>query len=372
MKTNLLVLILMGLACGLLISCGSTQYAAVKRYISHEDFTRAQTELEATGPSDAQGWALLAECRLLQQDYLGLADAAHRSLALSDEFRGEINHFLQLAFIEQLNSGILAFNDGNDPEASRLFNQLLVYSQAIREYMTPQMVKTSQRVAGLAGAVSIRLKNFPSARAYLEGLRSQWKSNPALLERVAFIYFQMGEPQLCVATCESLLVREPKNTTVLELRTQACQQLGHADATVNAYRDALELSPDSIIIHRNIGIILFQLEEWKEARSHLAIAFHNKPADSLSLLVMMSECLYNEGDYEGALQGFKRAAEGEGGSPDLYKAMGACYRCLGDRKQADVAFREATRVAGRNRTSAALDSAGISPGDLQRIGRDGK
>jgi len=361
MKFYLLVLILATLVYGLLTGCGSMQYAAVKRYINHEEYTRAQTDLEASGPADAQGWALLAQCRLLQKDYLGLAAAAGKSLALSKQYHVQIQHYLQQAFIEQLNAGVQAFYDGNDPEAARLFNQLLVYCQAISGNMTPEMTRASQKAAALAGAVSIRLRDYPNARTYLEGLKSQWASNPALLERVAFIYYQMGEPALCVATCESLLVRQPLNPTVLQLRTQAYQQLGHADATVNAYRDALEQPFGGPVLHRNLGIILFQLEDWKEARPHLEAAFRSRPSDSLNLSVMIAECLYNEGDYDSALRRFRAVSDAQGGSPDLYRAMGACYRGLGDSKQADVAFREAVRLAGRVQGDAALDSSKTEP-----------
>lgn len=355
------ILLLIGSLGCVLGGCGSVQYADVKRQISHEEYSRAQTALEAAGPVDAEGWALLAESRLCQKDYLGLAAAAQRSLAISGEFHVQIDHYLQQAFIEQVSAGIRAFDDGDDPEASRLFGQLLVYCQAIRERMTPAMTRTSQKAAALAGSVAIRLRDYPNAKSYLEGLRAEWKSNPALLERLAFIYYQMGEPQLCVATCESLLVKQPASLTVLQLRAQAYQQLGHADATVNAYRDALEEFADSPVLNRNLGIILFDLEDWKQARARLETAYRMRPADSLSLLVMIAECLYNEGNFDGALQRFKRALDAGGPNPDLLRAVAACYRNLGDRKQAAAAFREAERLTHSSTLGLASDSATTAP-----------
>jgi len=338
------------------------QYAEVKRNISHEDYSGAQALLDSAGPTDAQGWALLAECSLRQKDYIGLADAARRSLAISGEYGSRLDYLLRQAFVEQLHAGIQAFDEGNDPESARLLNQLIVYGQTIRSYMSPEMVRASHEVVALAGAVSIRLKNYPNAREYLEGLRTQWKNNTALLERLALTYYQMGELGRCVATCESLLVKQPSDTTALQLRTQACQQLGKRDATVNAYRDALEKSPSSPILHRNLGTLLFELQDWKEARSHLEAASLSKPSDSLSLITMIAECLYNEADFQGALQRFKRAANRPGANAELFRAMGACYRSLGDRTLADAAFREAARKENRTRVEVTQDSTGsVSP-----------
>jgi len=139
----------------------------------------------------------------------------------------------------------------------------------------------------------------------------------------------------------------------LQLRAQACQQLGYGDATVNAYRDALEASSSSVALHRNLGVILFGLENWKDARPHLEIAYRSKPADSLSLLLMIAECLYHDGNYAGALERFKRAAEVRGPDSDLYRAIGACYYSMGDRVPADAAFREAARLAARTQRESA-------------------
>jgi tetratricopeptide (TPR) repeat protein len=335
--------------------CASDHYADIRRFMAHEEYQRAQSQIEQSGPSDAEGWALLAECRMQQENWLPFAEAARKSLDLSNQMRVRIDYDLHRAFIEQLSSGIRAYEDGNDLEAVRRFNQLLVYFRAIVDYSTPEMKETAQRITALAGTISIRLRDFPNARSYLEGLRSDWQDKPELLERLALVYLQMGEPQSCIAVCESALVRDPASTEVLNLRAEAFQTLGRNTATINAYRDALELSPASAILHRNLGILLFSMGGWKEARGHLEAANRLGTADSLNIATMIAQCLFDEGDITGALRGYESIAKSDTGNADITRAIGACYRNLGNRLKAEAAFREARRLE-LLRTFGASDS----------------
>jgi tetratricopeptide (TPR) repeat protein len=347
------IFVIAGLSSGLWMGCTSARYAGERRAIAHEDFARARSQLESEGPVDAEGWALLAQCRLFQKDYLGLANAAVKSLDLSGQYRVQMDHWLEQGFIEQVAEGVKAFNEGRDTDAARLFNQLLVFCEQVRNYMTPQMIRTSQKIAALAGAASIRLRDYPNARAYLEGLRSEWNENPALLERLAYIYNQIGEPRLCAATCESLLTREPLNTDVLKLRADAYRQIGDLQATVNAYRDALELDSSSTILEHNLGVLLFDMGDWKQALPHLEASRRSDVSDSLAILIMIGQCHYNEGDYEHALRTFRQVAQVRPDNPDVYREIGACLRSLGNRSEAEAAFQRARQ----------LSASAATPGD---------
>ncbi|MCX6601853.1 MAG: tetratricopeptide repeat protein [bacterium] len=328
----------------------------MKRYVRQEQYDLAAKELLSEGPRDAQGWALLAVCRYHSKDYAGLAEAAGNSLKLSQEFRSLLSYHLQKALIDQLRVAVKAYESGNDLEASQQFNQLLVFAKSIDRKMKPDIEALRDQIMSLAAESSFRLKNYPQALGYLETLAEQWKDNVELSERLAYTYYYMGQRDKCVATCERILKAAPLDANILGLRAQAVGELGKPDAAVNAYRDALACPVNQSVLNRNIGILLFTLKDWAQARTHLEGAIAGDPPQKAQLISMAAECCYYLGDYDAALAHYKHYGRIRPNDPDAVRAMGSCYLSKGDRTAADAAFTEAARLMRADSTHTARDS----------------
>jgi tetratricopeptide (TPR) repeat protein len=342
----------------LVVSCAPVRYTDIQRDLREQKYVLVQQELERTGPTDAQGWALLAECRYYLMDYAGQAEASRRSLSLSDEFQPLIVRFLRLSYVEQLEKAIRVLNAGNDLEAVKLLSEVVVFGKSIDKTMDPLIVKTNQRVIAFAAVASIRLKNYPQAQSYLEGLSSEWKESPELLEQLAFIYYQIGEARLCVTTCESVLARQPDNMNVLKMRAQAAEGLGERDVALQAYRDLIARTPDGQVPQRNLGTLLFHLEDWHEARMHLESAMSQFDADSLALFKMAAECAFHEKNFKSALVYYQRIAASAPWDEDAQRGIGTCLWITGKREDAKAAFLRAQRIAAADTAGQASEHPG--------------
>ncbi|MBU0509059.1 tetratricopeptide repeat protein [bacterium] len=335
-------ILFVGLVVALLCDgCGSARYSLAKRYIRQEQYDLARRELASVGPRDAQGWALLATCSFYEKDYPALADAATHSLAMSQEFRPWLSYYLQQAFIEQLRGAVKAFQNKSDLDAIREFSQALVFSEAIDEKMKRDIVETRERIKSLAAAAALRLKDYPQAQTYLESLSDKWKEDVALLERLATAYYHMGKHDRCVATCETILSKSPGHSNALALRAQALAESGKGTETLNAYRDARSGNIRHSLLERNIGLLLYNMQDWQPAREHLQRTLEAGESKNDSLLIIVAECCYQAGDYESALQRYQQASRLRPSDPEILRALGACYGKLGDDIAARAAFTEA-------------------------------
>ncbi len=313
--------------------------------MSVEDYEQAEQYLLADSLRDAQAWAMLAECRFHRGDYSGQLEASEMSLALSNVYHERVAHYLHEGYVAQLTSALEAVESGNDLEVSKLLSETIVFGQAITTEMNPRIAATNARLPALAAATALKLKDNPRAETYLNGLHKQWQNRPELLERLAHTYYQMGQRQSCVDVCEHVLLQQPDNSAVLNLRAQALRGSDRQAATLNAYRDALESFGDQPLMQREMGMLLFELGEWKQAEQSLELAYRSGDADSLDLLILMAECAFNDGGYLQALEHYQHALRIQPMSRDVLRAIGACHWRLGEPKEAKAAFELAAKMS---------------------------
>jgi tetratricopeptide (TPR) repeat protein len=330
----------------LLVGCTAVRYGDARRSLSRGDYADAVSRLEAERELDATGWSLLAESRMYAEDYPGVVTAAQNAAKLSEQYRPRVSHFVQQSFIWQLSAATKSYEAGDDPEAARRFGELLVFGKGALEFLTPEQRTALERATGLAAAVSIRLKEYPNARAQMESLQSAWQDDPALLEQLAIIYDKMGDAANCARTCERALILTPENRNLLGLRAQSYRKLGETSNALNAHRDALAKSPGSAVLSRNIGVLLYDLEDWVQARYYLEPT-ERENDDSLAVLALIAECYYHEGNSKQALGCYQRLVKAEPTRAAYFRGLGACYRLNGDAKQSDAAFAEARRLDGQ-------------------------
>lgn len=340
-RTTVIIVI----AASLFISCASVRYADVQRDLREQKYTAAKQLLAQAGPTDAQGLALQAECCYDLLDYVGQAEASRKALAVSDEFRPRIVRFLRLAYVEQLDKALRVYNAGNDLETVKLLSEVAVFGKLVDKTMDPLIVKVNQRVISFSAFVSIRLKDNPQARAFLDGLCAEWKDRPEHLQQLAFVYYQIGEARRCVETCEMVLARRPDNLEVLRMRAQASEGLGERDVALHAYGDVIEHTPDTRIPQHNLGTLLYYLEDWHEARQHFESAVALSDPDSLDLLRMTAECAYREKDFPAALAYYQRLSRNAPRDGDAQRGMGACLWIMGKKDEAEEAFERARQIA---------------------------
>ena len=308
------------------------------------DYTAAREALTVVGPNDAEGWTLLTECDYWLEDYPALADASRASLQFSSEYQPRIAYFLQRAYIELVNHAILSLEEGRESDADRFFNDAVTVGEAIDPAISPALYGLKDDVLLLAGSNLLRMGDYSEARARFEQVITIRGDNPEALELLAFCDFQWQMYDSCLADCERLLRLQPQNVKALAWRAQAAHFVRDPEQALDAYREALEVDSGDVTLHRNIGMILFQLEKWDQARHHLEVAYQDDPGSSADLLIPIGECCFNAGDYRDAMESFEIANSMAPDDAEILKYLGACYWQLGFRQEAEDALKRANQL----------------------------
>ena len=338
MKSAGRITLLLLLAALAAVSCTAARYTAEQRFMNREEYGPAQDALLKRSALDAQGWALVAECRFQLHDYWGQLEGGEHSLDQSGLYQVRIARDLHEEYVTELVAALKIFWSGDDLETAKAINEVVAFGQRITKDISPRIFETNKKLATIATATAIRLKNIPQTENFLIGLRKEWKDRPELLERLALIYHQIGQDPTCVELCEQILQMQPRNSTILTLRTEAMRGSNIPIATLNALRDMRQVSHKHPILHRDMGVILFELGDWKQAATHLEAAYASRDADSLNVLVMIGECAYNQGDYRRALDYYRHALRIQPENLDILRAIGACHWNLGEQLEAKAAF----------------------------------
>jgi tetratricopeptide (TPR) repeat protein len=99
-----------------------------------------------------------------------------------------------------------------------------------------------------------------------------------------------------------------RNVQEVVEQARASAAAGRLDESRGAYRRALESSPDSAFLHRELGIVERRRGDTEPALEHFRRAVDLDPSDAASL-IQIGELLEERLDYEGAEALYRKAAE---------------------------------------------------------------
>lgn len=350
-----------------LLSCGGT-YSDVERSMRMEDYRAARRQLEANPSKNAKGWALLAECSYHEEDYPRLIEASKNSLKISDEFRSKLEYLLQKTYIELLDRAVTSFATQDNKTTITLLDHILAVGAALYPEVNPQIKNLEDEVLLLAGATCLRMEDYQRARGYYERAKTLRGEDLVVDERLALTYFYLGERQLCLKICDDVLKQQSSNANALKMRAQLIDAIGSKEEALNAYRDVLDFNYSESALHWNIGVILFELEDWSRARQHFENVYNSGQRNSPDLLTLIAECFYNEGRYSSALEKFEQAAGFSPENADLKRYIGACYWNLGKIQSAKEVFTQVDKTVPE--TIKALSDSLKTGGESDQKGED--
>ena len=130
------------------------------------------------------------------------------------------------------------------------------------------------------------------------------RENEAL---VAFEAALAADPSLADVRRRIDVLRFKNAEEVVEAAREAARA-GRLDVARDAYRRALEGSPDSAFLHRELGIVERRRGDTAAALAELKRAVELDPSDAASM-VQIGELLEEQQDYVGAAEAYRAAAE---------------------------------------------------------------
>ncbi|RJP82325.1 MAG: hypothetical protein C4524_00820 [Candidatus Zixiibacteriota bacterium] len=332
------------LGCLIIGGCAGS-YSGVEQSLKRENYQSAKRQLQASGPRDAQGWVLLAETHYRLGDYPAFLQAADTALTYTVEIRPRVQYLLNLAWTETLNRANAELEDGHYAAAAELYDHLFPIAGKIDARYHPEVRARESDVRLLAGTAHLHAGHPAPAREYLEAVARDRRNDPRVLQQLALAYYYLGDEQACLDACRRLLMYEQESPEGLKLKALMEGDPDQRQEALREYLEAHAADSQAILLHRNLGIILFQLADWRQAREHLEIAYQADPANSSDLLIPIAECYYNEARYAEALDQLQQAARQHPDDPDILRYQGACLWNLERRAEAEAAFAAARQLA---------------------------
>ena len=225
-----------------------------------------------------------------------------------------------------------------------------------------------------AGMANERTGNYPAAvRAYDRGLAVE-PDNVELLNAKGFALFQQGESEEAVLSLEKALAVDPmhwkahnnmalaaidigefelaeahyRESLAIEPQSAIYNDLGFVlerqglvEEATDAYRDALELDPESASAHYNLGAALARAGEFAEAESHLRTALESEP--NSQTYAGLGFVLWQQDRDDAAITSLRAAIESDPDNATAYDALGTIFIEQDRLEDAASTYRELVR-----------------------------
>ena len=248
-----------------------------------------------------------------------------------------------------------------------------------------------------AGMANERTGNYPAAvQAYRRGLEAE-PDNVELLNAMGFALFQQGESEQAVIALEKAIEVDPKHwkahnnlalasidlgelemaeahyreSLAIEPQPAIYNDLGFVlerqglpeDAVV-AYRQALELDPDSASAHYNLGASLARSGAFPQAETHLLAAVEKNPTSQT--YAGLGFVQWQQGRNDEATASLRSAIETDPENATAYDALGTIFIEQEQLEEAAATYRQLIR----HQPSAAAHQKLAQV--LARLGRTGE
>ncbi|HEV3235648.1 MAG TPA: tetratricopeptide repeat protein [Gemmataceae bacterium] len=121
-----------------------------------------------------------------------------------------------------------------------------------------------------------------------------------ILETLARVNIDAGQPYRALRCVTSLLEHDPDNTLALSWRGIIMETLlRNTRKAMEDYRHVVELEPDQDEMRIRLGTTLLQLRKWDEAQPHFERLYERMPENE-AVLMGLARCRYDAGNVEEA------------------------------------------------------------------------
>lgn len=140
--------------------------------------------------------------------------------------------------------------------------------------------------------------------------------------------------------------RAPEGKVECLARAEAALQMGDFEEALRAYSKVLEYDPDCVLAWHSQVLMLFELQEMREAKLWADKALERFPKDA-ELLAAKAMALARTGDLEGAIAFSDASLEVKGSTPFVWLVRGDVLLARSE-KSADYCFHRALLQGNRN------------------------
>ncbi len=281
--------------------CGSTELTSAKLYIQQKNYDKAmellQKEVEKNPKSD-EGFYLLGVVYGEKEQYDKMTDAFNKSLAISSNFKDNINSLNQSYWVKAFNTAVKTFNlaqSTSDVDSAKIY-----FDKAAKNFQNAISISPDSTDSYLNLAfVYIQTGNYDQAQQTLENFLQRGKSPEAYLYLGRIIYDKGTK----LSDSDSLAAQEsfnksikileegrklyPDNSEILGALQNVYIATGKVNQAMDIFKLAAETNPNSAQHQYNYGVLLLQDNKFEGAEQQFKKAIEIKPD--------YSDALYNLG-----------------------------------------------------------------------------
>ncbi|KAF9908689.1 Hsp90 cochaperone [Linnemannia zychae] len=176
------------------------------------------------------------------------------------------------------------------------------------------------------GNASYKARKFDEA---LEHYAKAWEldsTNVSILTNKAAVYFEMGNYDECIKTCEEAIDVGREHRADYKLIAKALGRIGNAYAKQDKLAEAIKYYGKSLAEHRTPDI-LAKLKEAEKAKAKAEKEAYRDPALSAEARDR-GNALFKQSDFVGAVKEYTEAIKRDDTDPRAYSNRAACYTKL--------------------------------------------
>ena len=216
----------------------------------------------------------------------------------------------QAVMIAFILSGLLSHAAAleSNPVGPALEDSLYIAADSVATLLAPEL-----HVA----AVAMESGNYRLAAAKLEALARNDPANVGALRMLASAYLRQEAYASAVPVCERIAVLDSTDAGIRVALGFLYGKVGHADRSLEAYREALDVDAKTVQAYQGLGWIHLQRRELQEAMNMIAKSTELAPEYAPNY-VLMGRVLTAQGFYENARQAFETAFRLDSGLREQY------------------------------------------------------
>jgi tetratricopeptide (TPR) repeat protein len=343
--------------------CQSTATTSAKLYMQQEEYDKAIEQLEmevAQNPKNAEASYYLGFCYSHEKRFEEMNKAFDGSLAVSDQFKNDINNVRKKYWVDSFNSGVRKLQNEQAEEAIKDLETAIL--------IDPTVANAFKNL----GFAYIQLDQDEKA---LDAYKKAAELDPSDV-RTWVVYgihnFNMKDYQATLDAMNKALELDPNEKEAMTYVGLAYNMMDQDDKAMESYNTALAKDPDSPDLYFNRGRLYYLQDKYEEAIDDFKKVVETNPEDNDALLHLGTCYLYvgekfqkeraelenNEGsatkikelkdmetsNYQHSMTYLEKASLKATDDYNLWYNLGVVYVRLGMPKKGEEAFKKAEEI----------------------------
>jgi tetratricopeptide (TPR) repeat protein len=120
---------------------------------------------------------------------------------------------------------------------------------------------------------SVQARNYRSAQADLEFILKYFPNHPQALAKMSEVALAVKRPELAEQHFQNAIERYPARDETYVIYGVFLHKAGRLDAAIAQYQRALEIDPNSVYAHYNLGLAYVDRKDYSQANVHAQQAY---------------------------------------------------------------------------------------------------